>query len=140
MSGDCHGRCLCGAVQFTVRPPLLSCGHCHCASCRKAHSAAFVTWARVARTSLVVTAGLATALKGYESSPGSRRSFCGTCGSPLFTSYEGEPDDVYLPLGALDDAPPSAPTAHLSYEERASWFDLGDQLPRYRGKTREPIP
>ena len=40
-----HGGCHCGAVRFVARFPSRFVAHCHCASCRRAHGAAFVTWA-----------------------------------------------------------------------------------------------
>jgi ADP-ribosyl-[dinitrogen reductase] hydrolase len=43
MKGSCH----CGAVSYEVTG-LDSLGHCHCITCRKTHSAAFVTTGRVA--------------------------------------------------------------------------------------------
>lgn len=42
-----NGRCLCGALQFSVRFPTKWVAHCHCTMCRRAHGAAFVTWFEV---------------------------------------------------------------------------------------------
>ena len=39
------GRCHCGGVRFVARFPSRFVAHCHCESCRRAHGAAFVTWA-----------------------------------------------------------------------------------------------
>ena len=40
-----EGACLCGGVRFELTPPSRFCAHCLCQNCRRAHGAAFVTWA-----------------------------------------------------------------------------------------------
>lgn len=133
-----HGRCLCGAVAYEVLPPFLSASHCHCESCRRAHGAAFVSWATVKANTLTVTRG-ASRIVAYPSSPGARRSFCGTCGSQLFMHYDPEPEEAYVALGSLEDAPDPAPVRHVSFEERVGWFPFEDALPKHRGKSSDPV-
>ena len=41
-----RGSCLCGAVRYEVSDPFEEMHHCHCSKCRKAHGAAFSTFAR----------------------------------------------------------------------------------------------
>jgi hypothetical protein len=131
------GRCLCGAVSYELDPPLASAAHCHCTSCRRAHSAAFVSWGTVLAAQLRVTAG-ADRLVGYASSPGARRSFCGTCGSQLFMRYEAEPRWAYVALASLTTPPDRVPDRHYSFEERVAWFTFHDELPRCRAKSSRP--
>lgn len=45
--GIIEGGCLCGAVRYVITLPTKWCAHCHCSMCRRAHGAAFVTWAGV---------------------------------------------------------------------------------------------
>ncbi len=42
-----HGSCLCKRVRFEIRGALGRSSHCHCSMCRKAHGAAFGTYAAV---------------------------------------------------------------------------------------------
>jgi hypothetical protein len=44
MSSTTTGGCLCGGVRFVATGDWRFCAHCHCAWCRRAHGAAFVTW------------------------------------------------------------------------------------------------
>jgi hypothetical protein len=131
------GRCLCKAVAYELDPPIASAAHCHCESCRRAHSAAFVSWATVAAAQLRVTAG-AHGLVTFTSSPGAHRTFCGTCGSQLFMRYDGEPTWAYVALASLTTVPDRVPDRHLSFEERVAWFSLDDPLPRFLGKSSDP--
>jgi hypothetical protein len=66
----------------------------------------------------------------YASSPGVRRSFCGTCGTPL--SYQGDrwPDEVHLFVGSLSDPAAVRPSAHVNVAEKLPWFEVADNLRR----------
>ena len=75
-AGDARGGCHCGAVRFVARFPSRFVAHCHCASCRRAHGAAFVTWAGFPSDQVAVSEGTEL-LKVHVSSPGTKRSFCG---------------------------------------------------------------
>ena len=74
--------------------------------------------------------------KVYESSPGVLRSFCGDCGTPL--SYEDErlPGEVYVMVGVFDEPEPFEPEAHDWVSQKAEWFDIRDDLPRYQKSSK----
>jgi hypothetical protein len=54
--------------------------HCHCESCRRQTSSPVATFVTVHNSALRVTRGQPNE---YASSPDVRRSFCGTCDSPI---------------------------------------------------------
>ena|ERR1700738_2977446 len=80
-----RGSCLCKAVCYEVDQLDMPIGHCHCATCRKAHAAAFASTAGVMRDQFRWTAG-EEKLSAYESSPGKLRRFCSVCGTQLMPS------------------------------------------------------
>lgn len=129
------GGCLCNAVRVRLEPPTAFVSHCHCASCRRAHAAAFVTWTRVADERLQVSGE--AGLTHFESSPGVVRSFCSTCGTPLLFRGADMPGWTYLPVAVFDQPLDTTPDSHVSWEEHVPWIDDLDRLPRYRGKTDE---
>lgn len=132
-----QGRCLCSAVTYEITAPIQIASHCHCDSCRRAHSAAFVSWATIAASAFRVTGG-ADRLVRYASSPGAHRSFCGTCGSQIVMHYDAEPDHAWVPIGSLVTPPDRLPDRHYSYEKRVAWFPFSDALPKRLGKTSDP--
>ena len=73
-----RGSCLCGTVAWRATAPLENMSHCHCAMCRKAHGAAFATYASVSRDAFEWLSGAGEAAS-YESSPGFHRAFCRHC-------------------------------------------------------------
>lgn len=141
-----RGGCLCGAVRFVLTPPTDFAAHCHCASCRRSHGAAFVTWTGVPDGRFAFIEG-EDRVRWYDSSEWIRWGFCETCGSSMLYTVkaEGHPESptigrVYVAVGSLVDPLDREPSLHVSYDERVSWFHAHDRLPRYRGKTDERMP
>lgn len=126
-----QGRCACKKIVYTVANPL-TCGHCHCDSCRRWQGAAFATWVSCGSESLSVHDD-AKLLRSFESSPGVLRQFCSDCGTPLFFRSAGE-DIVYATYATLDDPKDVKPTRHVSFEEHVAWFPFEDGLPKTVGK------
>lgn len=124
------GHCLCGQVTFEFDGPPIWCGHCHCESCRRATASPFTTWVGVRRSACRFT-GAKPVVR--QSSPGARRSFCGTCGSPI--SFEGDrwPDETHLYAALLEHPEQAQPRFHVYVAEKLPWITLADGLPQYQG-------
>lgn len=125
-----RGSCLCGRIRYEIRGPLGRASHCHCSMCRKAHGAAFGTYARVSRSEFAWLAGEAV-VQAYRSSPKVSRTFCGTCGSTLQFIHDDRPETFALALGTLDDDPGIRPTHHIFVSGKAPWFEITDNLPQH---------
>ncbi len=87
------GHCLCKAIQYTVEKEPLWCAHCHCADCRRQTGSAVATFVGVDKASFRVSAG---ELGCIESSPGVRRYFCASCGTPMAYERDELPDEIHL--------------------------------------------
>ena len=130
------GSCLCGAVRYEIDGKIGPVGHCHCVTCRKAQGGAFVTNAPVRTKYFSLMTG-ADSVVEFESSPGKKRCFCRTCGSPLWSRRESEPGIVRIRLGLLDSDPGRRPLAHVWVGEKAPWYDITDDLPRSQRGVEE---
>ena len=73
------------------------------------------------------------ALVWYQSSPDSRRAFCGTCGAPVAYAADRYPDEIHFYAALLDDAADFAPQGHVHWDERLPWVHLADDLPKKEG-------
>ena len=102
LTGTLAGSCLCGRVRYEIDGKLGPVVHCHCVRCRKAQGGAFTTGAPV-RTKYFHLRSGADAVAEFESSPGKKRFFCRSCGSPLWSRREAYPDVVRVRLGLLAD-------------------------------------
>lgn len=130
------GACSCGAVRYQATGEPVRVIACHCRSCRRQTGAPAVVLAVYQRDR--VTFGGAQR-KIYSSSPGVGRAFCADCGTPL--TWETDFGDLgpvcALHISAFDDPDALVPTAHSFYSERLAWFDIADDLPRYRGFVKD---
>ena len=135
-----EGRCGCGAVTYRLEGPTDFAAHCHCASCRGFSGAAFLTWTSVPRERFQLDG--AEAVRWHRSSEAILWGFCGTCGTTLFYEADGEghPEQprtgaIYVTVGSLQSPLDREAMGHVSYEEHVAWFEPGDGLPRFVGKT-----
>ena len=101
-----HGRCHCGAVQFTAIGEPLFVAFCHCESCRRSTGGALVAACGFRREDVAFSGAAPTY---YISSPGVRRGFCARCGTSLTFESARWPDDVHLMVGNFDSPESFAP-------------------------------
>jgi len=133
------GSCFCGAVQFAITLPTRFCVHCHCTMCQRIHGAGYVTWVAVPSGQFHLTSGREH-LQVYRSSEHGRRSFCGVCGSSLFCESTHHPDYIDVARANINAKIDRDPQAHYYFSDRAEWIVIGDDLPRFGGKTgTEPL-
>jgi hypothetical protein len=109
------GGCLCGALRFVATGAPYRVGLCHCMDCRKNHGALFHASAIFPETAVTLTGPWTT----YRD-----RSFCPTCGSPVFAHIG---DEIGLNLGSFDQPDRFRPTYELWTIRRESW------LPEFSG-------
>jgi len=128
---ECSGRCLCDAVRFHARLPSRWVAHCHCSLCRRAHGAAFVTWAGFDADACRIEDDHHV-LRWYDSSPAAQRGFCSRCGSTLFFRSERWAGELHIVLANFDGPLDRAPQAHAFWDTHVDWvaLDPDDGLPR----------
>ena len=133
------GGCMCGAVRYTVTGESFGVAHCHCHSCRRHSGAPVVT---LAGYGVGQVAFSGEARRFYDSSPGVKRGFCGTCGTPLTWEGDGEAlgPIIELHISTFDDPGALVPDSHAFDDERIAWFDVADDLPRFAGFPHEGEP
>ena len=125
MKGSCH----CGAVEYEVDGLDTEIEHCHCATCRKVHAAAFNSSAGVARAHFRWIKGV-DMLTSYRSSPDKQRHFCSGCGSHLMAERDGQAH-VILRVATLDDDPQVVPEAHIWRAHDVPWLAYGGDMVMY---------
>ncbi len=124
-----QGACLCNQLQYEVTLPSKWVAHCHCSRCRRAHGAAFVTWAAVSDWNFRIARG-AEFLTWHRSSPEAQRGFCNQCGTPLFFRSTRWPGETHFTVASLTTPIDKAPQMHVFWDTHVEWVVLGDRLPR----------
>lgn len=122
------GSCACGGVRFEI-DSVRALTHCHCTNCRKLTAASFATYAHVEKTKFRWLAG-EELIHRFESSSGSFRPFCRTCGS-MVPGQAPYLETVSVPAGLLDDDPGVRPLLHVFTSSKAPWWEINDGLPQH---------
>ncbi|WP_340116103.1 GFA family protein [Pelagibius sp. 7325] len=113
------GGCLCGAVRIEITAAPYRVGICHCLDCRKRQGALFHSFAVFPLDAVTVTG---------ETREFKTRSFCPTCGSPLFDRWD---DEFELHAGCLDFPDQLTPTYESWTIRREAWLPPFDVAKRY---------
>lgn len=125
-----RGSCLCGSVKYEIEAAPLFMYHCHCAVCRAASGASYVTNVAYPAGAVNFTAG-SDLLAAYESSPGKNRYFCSHCGSPIYSHGQSTKEFISIRSGTLRDDPGIRPSYHAYVAYKAPWVDIDDGLPQF---------
>ena len=125
-----NGGCLCGAVRFEITGSIQNIVYCHCSLCRKAQGSAFATNGIVKTDDFIILSGEHN-LTAFESTPGQSKFFCKTCGSPIISKTESQPEQVRVRLGTIESDIEERPSAHIFATSKANWEDLCGELPQH---------
>jgi hypothetical protein len=126
------GKCLCGAVQYSVADECACAVNCHCSNCRRATGSAFKPFASIERDKLRLTKG-ADGVMIFGEEQG-HDAHCKVCGSLLY-SVVRDGTFVHVPMGTLVDDPGIRPGKHIYAGPKAPWFTITDDLPQYEELT-----
>lgn len=121
------GKCLCGAIGFSIRFPSKWVAHCHCTLCRRAHGAAFVTWVSVEQSQAAID-DPQKRLQWYASSREAERGFCSRCGSSLFFRSSKWAGELHIARANFSDPLDREPQVHAFYDTHVDWFTVNDGL------------
>jgi hypothetical protein len=115
------GRCLCGAVEYSLREDPLTLYACHCTDCQRQTGSSFALSMIVRREALVVVAGEPERYS-VELADGRLKEahFCGRCSTRLWgpSSVAGL---AVLEPGSLDDTSWLVPVGHIWTRSAQPW-------------------
>ena len=125
------GGCLCGAARYEAGGEPLFVLQCHCRVCQRVSGTGHVPVMGVAKALFKLT-GVTT---GYaviaDSGTTVTRHFCPICGSPVFATFENNPDAIGISVGSTDDPAAYAPQAILYTRSRWGWDCATPTLPEF---------
>ena len=128
------GQCLCGNIQYTFTQSPIACVHCHCTDCQKATGSGFATVFGLAKDNIEIEnyESLGQFTLTAESGQSVTRLFCQTCGSPLFTEAQNNPDLIWIKAGSLEHSDWLQPTDSCWTGSATAW------APAPQGVTHHP--
>jgi hypothetical protein len=115
------GRCLCGAVSFTIHSEPMGMGQCHCKDCQRASGTGHMSLARFKRDDVTFTGKTASYASTAESGNINTRHFCPTCGSRVYGENSAYPGLINIAVGCLDDNSWFSPQRIVYAKDRPRW-------------------
>ncbi|MGK0223112.1 MAG: hypothetical protein ACI9ON_002355 [Limisphaerales bacterium] len=124
------GSCLCGGVKFEIDGSVVMSRYCHCENCRKFSGTAQAAWGLANTTEFRQTTADAHETK-FDAGSGSTRTFCASCGSPLWFEPKDMPAFMGIALGAIDEGDVEPPGFHLWVRSSPDWETIEGTLPQH---------
>ena len=126
------GQCHCGRVTYQAEIDPARVSICHCTDCQTLTGSPFRVTAVCSGADVKLTGGTPT-IYGKRGDNGRMRlqHFCGHCGSPLFTSGEGDQaDDWGIRWGSIRQRDRLRPARQIWCRSAAPWINEIQDLPR----------
>ena len=120
------GRCLCGKISYELTGDVIATAVCHCDHCQRQSGGAFSVNLIAMENQLAVSGDLNTFEDRGENGDAVYvyRNFCGSCGSPIYSSMIEPAGLIALKAGTLDDKSGVAPTVEAWCEHKQPWVEL----------------
>jgi hypothetical protein len=115
------GRCLCGRCAYEIDGDPVIVAHCHCLDCQRLGGAGHTTGAMFPEAGLRLRGGAATYELTSEAGNTVTRTFCPSCGSPLFGKNTGMPGFMTVAVGTLDQPDDLVPQVAVFARTRRPW-------------------
>lgn len=126
-------KCLCGAVTLEIDVPARWAFHDHGKAARLAHGAAYATYVGSWRKRFRILKGEDEITQFENDKARLTRSFCSTCGTPLFYETTRSPHMVNIPRALFESRTGREPRYHLHIGEQPDWAYTGAALKPLKG-------
>lgn len=126
------GGCHCGALRYEAEIDPGRVSICHCTDCQRLTGSAYRVTVLARRDDIRLVRGEpAVYAKRGDNERTRFQHFCGACGSPLFTSGEGEDAEEWgIRWGSIDQRSALSPRRRVWCRSAAAWSDDIRALPR----------
>ncbi len=116
------GRCLCGAVTYTIDAEPAIQAVCHCSDCQRQSGSPYSVVVGVPREAVTLEGdSLATHTTQSGDGGDTVRNFCSACGSPIFSAPSAMPDLIFIKAGTLDDSSWLEPNIEIWRSSAQPW-------------------
>jgi hypothetical protein len=133
------GKCACGSIQYRCASTPIAMLNCHCGDCQRSSGAPFASGVVVTSSDLEIFGAPKTHSVRASSGKMTTRSFCGDCGTPLFTQSEENSQFTSIRFPSLDDASAFAPMLDIWTSGAQPWVCLDEKLPHFSRSPQQPV-
>jgi len=128
------GGCRCGQVRYEIAAEApISARYCWCRDCQYLSGGAGMANAIFNKDAIRIVGETRVFESTADSGATMRRSFCASCGSPLFSEAEARPHLIILRVGSFDDRELGKPSAIIWTKSAPTWACFDPALPKSEG-------
>ena len=125
------GQCLCGAVRFKADGDIAFQGNCHCKDCQQVTGAAFATLVFMNKADVTITGEMKSFDHGADSGNTLTKHFCPQCGSAMFGTSVGRPENIAIRGGQINEQDAVQPQFNVYAGSKMDCTILDDSIPAY---------
>ena len=131
-----NASCLCSGVRFKIRGELRPVIYCHCSQCLNTHGH-FAAYTSAVKEQIEWQNQ--ETLCWFDSSEKARRGFCGKCRASLFYELKGGAG-LSITAGSFESPTGLHAAGHIYFENHSDYYEVLDQLPKFRENSSEDFP
>ncbi len=128
------GGCLCRGVRYEVSAAPISARACWCRLCQYVAAGNSTVNAAFHKSAITISGKVSSYRSVADSGSIMHRTFCPTCGTPLFSEAESRPHLIFVRAGSLDDPELARPVATIWTAEAPTWACIDESIPRVDGQ------
>jgi hypothetical protein len=125
MSDVYTGGCACGAIRYEIAGEPVFQNHCQCLDCQRKSGTGHGSYLTFPRANVKVQGKVTDWNIVADSGNMKTRSFCPTCGSPVYVTFSAMPENFAVHAASLDDPTRFKPQA-VTYSARGYAWDFID--------------
>ena len=117
ISGGCH----CGSISYEAEVDPESVSVCHCTDCQTLSGSAFRTTVPAKKEAFRMTGTPRLYVKTAESGNKRAQSFCGTCGTPIYSTDPVDSQVFFIRLGTVKQRAELPPKVQIWSRSSLGW-------------------
>lgn len=138
MNHPFSGGCACGSIRYTCARAPIAMLNCHCGDCQLSSGAPFASGVVVMTADLEVSGTPKNHAVNAGSGGRATRSFCGDCGTPLFTRSDTNAQFTSIRFPTLDDSSGFKPMLDIYTASAQQWVCLDGAIPHFPASPQAP--
>lgn len=132
------GRCLCGAVSYTIDSAPLRMACCHCKDCQRSSGTGHMPLAFFKEDDVHIQGATESYGATADSGNVNTRHFCPVCGSRVFSTNSARPGVVGIAVGCADDNGWFAPAVEIYMKHCEDWDRVAGEVARFDAMPPPP--
>lgn len=125
------GKCLCGDISFEADGEVPVMANCHCTACRQSTGSAYATLMFMKQDDVKVSGTPKTYQHTSDTGNLMTKSFCGACGTPLFTQNSAREGMLGLRAGLINEHEEFSPRVNVYVSSKMKSTVLDSALPAF---------